>query len=112
MQAVWQHRHCMERTRQHRKGGGERMTRKKFIKTLMAHGISRNEANAWAIIARLEGKSYKTFINRKFQSKFLIDGITRVFEKLGTQAHIAAKAMHFAIMSMLDFTNFQDGENQ
>lgn len=39
------------------------MTRKRFVKLLMAKGRSRNDANAIAEIARKKGVSYQTAIN-------------------------------------------------
>lgn len=35
------------------------MTRKKFVKQLMARGCSRNAAQAWAYACRIRGESYE-----------------------------------------------------
>lgn len=37
------------------------MTRKRFVRLLMARGLTRNYANSFAIICRETGWSYETF---------------------------------------------------
>lgn len=41
------------------------MTRKRYIKQLMALGIQRNQANTMATLCRVAGKSYETDLRRR-----------------------------------------------
>jgi hypothetical protein len=41
------------------------MTRKKFVKQLMAQGVSRNRANAMACACRVAGEPYAVYYRRK-----------------------------------------------
>lgn len=66
------------------------MTRKKFVKQLMAMGYQRNAAEAVAIFARIEGRTYEQYLQKEKQDQ----GFHAALEKLKTGlnealAHIA-----------------------
>lgn len=57
------------------------MTRKRFVKLLMAEGIGRNEANAAAEIARKNGESYERSYNLMIGAgKALADAWAKIVE--------------------------------
>lgn len=75
------------------------MTRKRFIKLLMSHGISRNEAVKIAADYNSRNIPYKTAyvkeVARKTKPRILID--TEKFAKAVTAANVALKEFSSAV---------------
>lgn len=75
------------------------MTRKKFIKKLMAEGFSRNEANKIAIRNRESGFSYEWYYKHECQ---WIRAFATI-RKLGSSFKNVSKAVSLANSSMMSF---------
>lgn len=75
------------------------MTRKKFIKKLMAEGFSRNEANKIAIKGRESGLPYKKYY--EYECSWL--RISAAMKRVGTSFKNASKAMNLMNSSMISF---------
>jgi len=69
------------------------MTRKRFVKLMMARGYSRNEANALALVARYKGDSYEKAYRMATIIPDLVDRLTEAFENVVDTAWRMAKAL-------------------
>lgn len=75
------------------------MTRKKFVKKLMAEGLSRNEANEIAVKGRKFGLPYQKYY--EYECSWL--RISIAMQKAGRSFENASKAMSLMNSTMISF---------
>lgn len=73
------------------------MTRKKFVKQLMAMGYQRNAAEAVAIFARIEGCTYEQYLQKEKQGQAFNAALEKLKTCLNEAFATAAKAIADAV---------------